>query len=399
VPESSSRICSGKARRLIKVVRKGIVMRILMLAFSCEQPYHTLRAAAAAGHKVHVLARGGGENLKYSHYCASYHHFNFDPVSCSHDDALAEITRCVHEVSADLIMPTDINSTRLLTALAGRLPVRTPALPDAASFDMLNDKWKFYRFCKEHGLSAPQTWLFEDVDTLKKAIIEKEVPLPIIVKPVDSSGGIGIYQIKDKADLDRVDKVQYKPLLVQKMIVGEGIDISVLANKGRITAYAIQRNLPDRYLFIRQDALLTQASRAIEASGFNGLAHFDAILERETGDIYLIECNPRAWMSIFAALVAGLNFIELSIDDKSFDPAKPLCIIDKEVDDCGSTKMLLKKIIMKLIKERRLNKPDYNLLKYNLADPVGKKRSRPRAGIGPVAPAAPQREGISPAKA
>jgi hypothetical protein len=359
-------------------------MRALLLAFTCQQPYHTLRAAAAAGYSVHVLARGSAKNLKYSRYCSSYHHFNYDPVSGSLDEALAEITRQVTELSIDLIVPTDIISTRLLVALAGRLPVPTPALPDANCFDTLNDKWRFYQFCRDHGVGVPQTWAFDDVDAVKAAINEgalgdESLPFPLIVKPLDSSGGFGIHRIMDKADLKTLDDVQYKPLLAQKMIVGDEVDISVLANKGRIVAYAIQRNLPDKYIFIRHDALLAQASRIVEESGLHGLAHFDAIIEKTTGDVYLIECNPRAWMSIFASKVAGLNFIELSIKPESLDPATPLALIDKEVDDCGSTV----KLIVKLMRERSTNKPDYNLLKYNLADPIGKKRSREK-GIDAV---------------
>ena len=349
-------------------------MRAIMLAFWCKQQYHTLRAAAAAGYSVHVLGRDCAEGLKYSRFCSSYHTFGFDPLSQSLDDALAEITRWAKQLSADLILPSDSISTRLLAAIADRLPVPTCALPAPGVFDMLDNKWQFYQLCKNNGVRVPQTWLFEDVNALKAALIDGAMQFPLIIKPVDFGASFGIHRIEDKTDLKALEKVQYKPIIVQKMITGKEVDISVIANKGRIGAYAIQRNLPtDKYQFIRHDPLLAQASRAVEASGLHGLAHFDAIEEASTGDVYLIECNPRPWMSIFASTVAGLNFIKLSINPESLDPATPFGLIDKEVDGGRSTKGLLKKVIIKLIKERHINKPDYNLLKYNLADPVGKK--------------------------
>lgn len=350
-------------------------MRVLMLAFSCEQPYPVLRAAAAAGYSVHVLGQQSAVRLKYSRYCSSYRDFNFDILSGSLDEALAVMARRIKEVSADLVLPADAVSTRLLVALAGRLPVPTPALPDAACFDMLNDKWQFHRFCMQHGLNTPQTWLFEDVNALKTALAAEGMPFPVIVKPLDCAGGFGIREIKNKADLKILDSVQYKPLLAQKLIeVEELVDISILAHKGRTRAYAIQRNLPDKYQFIRHDKLLAQASRVIEESGFQGLAHFDAVVEKMTGDLYLLECNPRPWMSLSAATVAGLNFIKMSIDPDSHDSAEPFCLVDEEVD--GSTRKLLKKVIMGLVKGRNTNKLDHALLKYSFADPLGKKLSR-----------------------
>jgi len=345
-------------------------MRAIMLAFSCQQPYHALRAAATGGYTVHVVGRDGARGLKYSRSCATYHHFDFDPVTQSLNVALAEISRVVKELSADIILPSDIISARLLVALKGRLPVPASVLPDPACFDMLNDKWQFYRFCKDHGVRVPQSWLFEDTDALKAAIAEGSVPFPFIIKPLDSSGGFGVHRIMGKSDLKIIDDIRYKLVLAQKLIVGEDIDISVLANKGRIGAYAVQRNLPGKYLFIRNDKLLVQASRVVEASGFHGLAHFDAILEKETGDVYLIECNPRAWLSLFASTVAGLNFVKMSLNAEAPDPV--LCLVDKEVDNSGSTI----KLFVKLITNLSTNKPDWNLLKYNLADPVGKKCSR-----------------------
>ncbi len=343
-------------------------MRAIMLAFACRQQYHVLRAAAAAGYSVHVAGKDCARGLKYSRYCSSYHQFDFDPLTQSLDDALGEINRLVKNLSADLILPSDIISTRLLAALAGRLPVPTCALPDTECFDTLNDKWRFYRFCTEHGVRVPQTWLFEDTGQLKEAVLAGTVPFPFIVKPHDFMGGLNILRIADQSGLKLLDGLKYKPLLVQKLIIGDEVDISTLSNGGRIGAYAIQRNLPDKYIFVRNDQLLAEASRIVEASKFNGLAHFDAIMERASGNVYMIECNPRAWYSIFASTIAGLNFIKMSLDPGSLDLVNPQCIVDKEVPaDKFSVKALVQ-----LMTKFSFSKTYCGFLKYTLADFTGR---------------------------
>ena len=345
-------------------------MRAIMLAFACKLQYHVLRATAAAGYSVHVLGQGCAQGLKHSRFCSSYNTFEFDPLSQSLDDAHEEISRWARNLSADIILPSDIVSTRLLAALSGRLSVPTCALPDPAVFDMLNDKWQFYKFCKSHGVKVPQTWLFEDIGQLTDAINEGSVPFPFIVKQHDSMGGSGVVKINDKADAKLLDTVKYKPLLVQKLVVGEDIDIACIAYRGRIGAYAIKRYLPKKYVFVQHAPLLAEASRIIAASGFHGIAHFDAVREESTGDVYLLECNPRVWMSIFSCIVAGMNFVKMNLDPALLDFDNPPHIVGSEVDSQSSTVQLL----AKLITEHNTNKSaDYNLLKYNLADPVGKK--------------------------
>ena len=342
-------------------------MRAIMLAFACKQQYHAMRAIAASGYKVHVLGRDCAEGLKYSRFCSSYHTFGFDPLSQSLDDALVEIARWAKQLSADIILPSDIVSTRLLAALAGRLPLPTCALPDPAIFDRWNDKWQFYQFCRDNDVNVPQTWLFADMAQLKTTILKGDVSYPFIIKPHDAMGGTGIRRIMNEDDLKCIDLLNYKPLLVQRLIIGGEVDISILANKGQIAVYAVQRNLPDKYKFIRHDQLLEQVSRLVAAGDFHGLAHFDAIEESSTGNVYLIECNPRTWLSIFASAIAGLNFVKLSINPPSRGPDGPLCLVTGEVGN--SMTGLLKK----LLKTLKISKADYALLKYNRVDLVGKK--------------------------
>ena len=59
---------------------------------------------------------------------------------------------------------------------------------------------------------------------------------------------------------------------------------------------------------------------------FEGIAHFDAIKEEKTGDIYLLECNHRFWYSIYVSRAAGMNFFQINLDCMDDDQEAALAV-------------------------------------------------------------------------
>ena len=55
------------------------------------------------------------------------------------------------------------------------------------------------------------------------------------------------------------------------------------------------------------------AASICRSSGFNGVMHVDARIDQRTGQVYLIESNPRFWASLTACVLSGLNFVAESI--------------------------------------------------------------------------------------
>jgi glutathione synthase/RimK-type ligase-like ATP-grasp enzyme len=238
-------------------------MNALIVAFAFKLNYHVLRLAEASGCTVHVLGRDCGLGLKFSRFCSSYQHFDFDPTTQSLEKAVMEIERAIARVSADVILPSDAVSTRLLAAVADRLSIPTYPLPSAALFDTMNNKWDFYRFCKEHGVQTPETLLFNDVKSLKQALAQGAMHLPVIVKLLDSMANKGIYPILSESDLPVLDTLDSQPLLMQKFVVGELFCVNAVVNHGRLVAYSAQRNFADHYAFVSYEKLLATVSRVL----------------------------------------------------------------------------------------------------------------------------------------
>lgn len=69
-----------------------------------------------------------------------------------------------------------------------------------------NDKWETYKFLKGIGLSQPLTFL--SLEETKRAINNKNINYPLIIKPRWGMGSIGIYKVDNEEELD----ILYKKL-------------------------------------------------------------------------------------------------------------------------------------------------------------------------------------------
>ena len=103
---------------------------------------------------------------------------------------------------------------------------------------------------------------------------------------------------------------------IQEFVPGYDLDLSLLADGRDVKAWAIHKRSSDKLgatlpscRFVEHDGLLEIGKRLVRATGFRGLAHIDGRFDERTGEVKLIECNPRAYDSIQFAAFAGVNFI------------------------------------------------------------------------------------------
>jgi biotin carboxylase len=330
----------------------------LMIAFAFTLPYRVMRSAAAAGVRVHVLGNGASRGLRLSRYCRSYRESKFAGDA---ETLLAEIRELAKQKPIDIVFPSDDVSTRLLAALGDRLPVRCAPLPSLATFDLLNDKWNFTQFCLEHGVRAPQGWLFDSAAELRHAVDSGEIALPLTVKPTNRSGGFGVIHIREPGEIAQIDAVDYRPILVQRYIRGETIGISVLCDRGRVVAHATQRRDAERFQLFANPDLLDNITRLAALTGYHGPANFDAVLADEDGLSYLVECNPRFWYTIYLSMIAGLNFVDLALNRSSATPTETATL------EHGDIRLSWWNTLTKPWRASRL---DWRFLAYDLSDPL-----------------------------
>jgi hypothetical protein len=305
---------------------RGDRLKLIVIAFLFNLPYQAVRAARDAGYEVHVLGKDTARGFKYSLACSGYRDFAYRPGRDSLDAAAEEISRYIRDVGASAVLPGDVVSTRLLIAIRDRLPVPSCLLPEAQTFDMFNDKWLFYQFCRLTGVRVPDTRIVDSPARVARAVEDGTLTLPLVVKPVIGMAGSGVRILRHNGDLGDIYCNGDAPLLVQSFIEGRDRDISVVANRGTITAYAVQFRKHRRFDFADSDQLRDMAKRLVTTSGFEGVAHFDGIEQDGTGDIYLLECNPRFWFTMFALIGAGMNVVTLCMAGNSSSADAPITV-------------------------------------------------------------------------
>lgn len=120
-----------------------------------------------------------------------------------------------------------------------------PFYASAEQIDILTNKDKFKNKCTEHGLQVVKQYDFDVQGNRKK---NHNIKYPVIVKPVDSEGGKGIYVCYTEKELkeryhDSLSFSRRKKVLVEEYMTGEQVSIFFTIQDGYVSLSAMS----DRY--------------------------------------------------------------------------------------------------------------------------------------------------------
>jgi predicted ATP-grasp superfamily ATP-dependent carboligase len=253
--------------------------------------------------------------MNLSVLCAGYIETDFSGAG---DDLFVERVNAMANAEADaVLMPADCAGARMINRVRDRIRTQIAAAPDTATLDRLDDKWQFYLLCRSLGLRVPDSRLVNSKFELDFGPIKQQFDVPFVVKPVSEDSGRGCCVVISEADFRKTIRdnpnYQYAPLIVQRFIPGQDVGLNFRAARGKVTAIAIQRRIyPDhdgsRIEFFPNQYLAHVAHTLAAATSYDGVMNVDARIEKETGDIFLFESNPRFWRSLSASVWNGLNF-------------------------------------------------------------------------------------------
>jgi predicted ATP-grasp superfamily ATP-dependent carboligase len=292
-------------------------MKILVLADDDFFSRWVTVSLATAGHRVSVMAPGTHRLPRLSRHCQASALCGSEGLR-RHDRSLLEgISTYCRDHRVDWVVPADFPAIRLLAEGrrelkgVGVFPLSEPEL-----IERLNDKWEFYLLLHKLGFSTPKTRLLESAEQARTEPLE----FPLMIKPVRGEGGVGVHRIDSREALSSfVDDYGARfgwPCLVQDFIPGRDIDLSVLADHGRVVAWTIQqrpRELPEVVEFLHHPRVLELGSALIAACGYHGVVHFDMRIDERTNELLMIEANPRFWASLRHSVWSGVNFPALGI--------------------------------------------------------------------------------------
>ncbi|WP_414621941.1 ATP-grasp domain-containing protein [Calothrix sp. CCY 0018] len=242
---------------------------------------------------------------------------------------LDEVIRIVENKGIDIIYPASEEGYKFVAKYHQLSKFcKIVALPSDEALYTAFDKWKLYLFLKQHNISTPESFLLEEIKQVS------QFNYPILLKPVDGSGGKNIQKFDSltKENSQFIFDDSNEVYIVQEYIDGYDMGCSVICHEGKILAYTIQQQLGeaegfgpkiDKLKFVHDSAVIEIVTKTMNALQWNGIANLDLRYNSQTGQICVIEINPRFWQSLMGSLSVGVNFpylLYLLSSDISFEP-------------------------------------------------------------------------------
>jgi predicted ATP-grasp superfamily ATP-dependent carboligase len=281
---------------------------------------HTLgivRALAARGHEVHLLAGSARAPAAHSRAVRAWH---AAPGSSSpeYDGALLQALDNLKPVS---FVPVGSGAMAAAHRLRGRLPPGARmAIPPAAAFETAGEKARTTVAARTLGIATPRERLVADPIEAEEAMAD--LGLPMVLKSAREEGVKALRYVRRASDLEpalaAVRGLASGAVLAQECVQGDGFGFSALYWHGRRVRHCMHRrvrewppsggtsacaeSLPD------SPELEWAGTTLLDALQWHGVAmvEFKGVLRRQ--DLKLMEINAKFWGSHDLALAAGVDF-------------------------------------------------------------------------------------------
>lgn len=259
-------------------------------------------------------------------------------------DLRGAIRRAVRGTGATHIVASTVASAVVVSEMLGELG-STKAFP-APTGDLirrLDDKAAFSTLARTLHLPMVQNVSVDDEAGARAHGLD----YPIVLKPVDCSAGMGIRYCTSHDMLEfELGKWPTYPQLIERFVPGRDVHLTFLSSEGEIVAWEAHEPHPSEEVgygachFYRDEQALAVGRQLAGALRYTGMANLD-FRRDESGELWLLECNPRLYRRIGLAAMAGVNFLQIGLDlaDGLCPDAPPISVRDQVV--CNPTALPL----------------------------------------------------------
>lgn len=296
--------------------------RVLVTYGWCRTAYAAMRSLAASGHEVYSCSHLQPSMTAFSRFCISSAKVS-DPFA-SPELFAREVAALVERWDIDVVMP--VHEDALVLREAERmLPQMTKlACPVLDSLRIGVDKARITQLAEKIGVPVPDSRFPKSLEeALDLAMV---VGFPLVVKIAHSNSAKGVAVVKSLDELNKAITGRFADVTqlsdesfpyIQAFHEGSVVGGCFMARKGIIDGY-----FGERYLRTKSDGIGTSVFREpygssllyrhienlVSALVWDGIGHFDFIENPETGELVLLEMNPRLWGAINLAYVNGYDF-------------------------------------------------------------------------------------------
>lgn len=201
-------------------------------------------------------------------------------------------------------------------------------MPDYTDFERAYDKHKLMKACQLGGYPHPKTVLVDDDNV--ETTDAKSLKYPVLIKPNISCGARGITYIESYEQLlETFPKVytQYGKCHVQEYIPAGGAQVKAqlyLDTEGNLVQCSVMRKYrwyPNNggssccNVSLEDDKLVATLHSLLNDIGWSGFADFDTIQDPRTGELLIMEINPRVPACVKTAFAGGIDWGDIIVSE------------------------------------------------------------------------------------
>lgn len=299
--------------------------RILILNGDSTQAIPMAKSLRSLGYIIDVVAYtrlGYGSNSRYvskSFYFAGYK--DPDAYYCY----LIEILKSRKYVS---VIPCDDYGAIVLSKYKQVFFEYTRYVaPDFDVFEKGYDKHSLMQLCKERGYPHPQTFIVGE--NLNDVDVEK-LPYPLLIKPNHTCGARGMTLVHSETELQEAFPYIYKyfgECHLQQYIPEGGHQVEVQLYIGKNNEL-VQSSVIKKFRWYPEKGgssccnvsainteIVDTCYHILLDLGWQGFADFDTIEDPRTGELLILEINPRIPACVKSAFVSGINWADIIIGE------------------------------------------------------------------------------------
>lgn len=311
--------------------------RLLMLGGSLYQTY-AIKAAVEMGYYVitcDYLPENPGHKFAHEYY----------NVSTTDKEAVLKLAE---QLKVDGIVAYASDPAAPTAAyVAEKLGLPTSPYK---SVEVLSKKHLFRKYLSEHGFNVPKAKSYTRFEDAEKEI--DSFRLPVMVKPVDSSGSKGINKLTDKSQLkdfvsDALSYSRDKIFLIEEFIEKQGPQISgdAFSVDGKLVFHCLGNEfyskkvdkdfapLGECWPTVMPEEVITQLTddlqRLISSLGMKSTAYNVEAIYGKDGKVYILELGARSGGSLIPQVTKYATGVDMV----------PFVIKAAAGDDCSDLKM------------------------------------------------------------
>ncbi len=236
--------------------------------------------------------------------------------------------RFLDEHRFDVLIPTSDVTAEYMSFHKKELSAKVGVLmPESATFMKGYDKNQLMNICREKGFPHPQTVDLSQTDVSSKTLTS--FPYPALLKPNLTSGGRGMTLVNNHQELlDAYPAIhaQYGDCHLQQFIQpgGKQIKVQIFMDEQLKARYSSviwkQRYYPVHggssccNITIDHPEIVDICSKVLKEIGWVGFADFDLIENPTTGELLIMEINPRIPACVRSAFKSGMDYATMIAD-------------------------------------------------------------------------------------